>query len=368
MAPGKNIYIPDSRLELLLLLLRTAARLPVPLWPLFDRILMRRSYSKISSEVDWLIARPDEKVALPESYLDPGAQHAVEYFLKTRDMASFIVMNRALKTWLKLFGSMSEGRASVKDFFRKARVALARFLRSTGPALYKRTPASSGRVIAVIGVDGSGKSTITTQLVLWLKEMTDVWPVYMGTGDGKNSLFLEPFKAAFRVYKRTKGSYRLFSGMEKQKKPSFLKFIWAFSVVCERLVRLRMIRKARLCGIVVVADRYPQCQQSDYLDGPLMSSWSNSGAALMRRLSKWEHSVYASAQQGASAPDMVLRLNIDVETALRRKPGKKEDIDKRVRAVSALTFPASTKIVDLSAQEKFEEVLLKCKKAIWSAL
>src|SRR6266550_3371064 len=51
-----------------------------------------------------------------------------------------------------------------------------------------------GCVAAVIGVDGSGKSTVVAAIRAWLGQEIDVVPIYFGTGSGRPSLLLWPFK------------------------------------------------------------------------------------------------------------------------------------------------------------------------------
>ena len=51
-----------------------------------------------------------------------------------------------------------------------------------------------GRVISIIGVDGSGKSTAVSTIKNWLGDEMDVMPVYLGTGNGRASLLLLPLK------------------------------------------------------------------------------------------------------------------------------------------------------------------------------
>lgn len=367
-----GIYICDPGLELLLLLVRSAARLPDLLWPPFGGILARGIYGDVQEEARWLVSQAGQKKIPIEELLDADASRVVRDFLRQGGEASFNKMIKPLKRWLAPYRSIGGREATTEAFLRRLRVVGCRWAPLSGPTLYKRTPATGGRVIAVIGVDGSGKSTVTAELVDWLREMTDVWYVYMGTGDGKNMFWLAPFKIAFRLYKWMKRVFgRGQAREEKQafggKKVSWLRSIWSVPVAWERSMKLRTMRKARHQGIVVVADRYPQAQNFDYLDGPLLSRQRNAKAGWVRRLADWEHGVYDSAQK-LYAPDIVIRLSIDTTTALGRKAGTTQDIEKRVRAVASLSFPSTTTMVEISARKSLEEVLLDCKKAVWGAL
>ena len=62
------------------------------------------------------------------------------------------------------------------------------------PRPWSRHAAGGGCVVAMLGVDGSGKSTVVGSLRSWLGAELDVMPMYFGTGDGRPSLLLLPFK------------------------------------------------------------------------------------------------------------------------------------------------------------------------------
>ena len=66
------------------------------------------------------------------------------------------------------------------------------------PLGMRRTSASGGRVIAILGPDGSGKSTVSAELRKWLAWKVDVVSIYLGSGDGSTSLLRWPLRATHR--------------------------------------------------------------------------------------------------------------------------------------------------------------------------
>ena len=58
----------------------------------------------------------------------------------------------------------------------------------------RRRAPGGGCVAAVIGVDGSGKTSVVSAIQAWLRPEVDIMPVYFGTGDGRPALFLLPLK------------------------------------------------------------------------------------------------------------------------------------------------------------------------------
>src|SRR5262249_31457155 len=62
------------------------------------------------------------------------------------------------------------------------------------PRPWSRRAPGGGCVTAFIGIDGSGKTTVVAAVRAWLGSEIDVLPIYFGTGAGRPSLFLLPFK------------------------------------------------------------------------------------------------------------------------------------------------------------------------------
>ncbi|MGX7871606.1 hypothetical protein ACVDG5_000550 [Mesorhizobium sp. ORM6] len=67
------------------------------------------------------------------------------------------------------------------------------------PRPWSRRAPGGGIVVAVIGLDGSGKTTLVAAIRQWLGSEVDVLPIYFGTGGGRPSLLLLPFKVLVPV-------------------------------------------------------------------------------------------------------------------------------------------------------------------------
>ena len=98
-----------------------------------------------------------------------------------------------------------------------------------------------GRVVAVIGIDGSGKSTVVATIRAWLGQEIDVVPIYFGTGGGRPSLILWPFKLMvplITLLLRTKpqgASHGKISNRPPGLLYSVLLMVWATVVAVEKL-------------------------------------------------------------------------------------------------------------------------------------
>jgi thymidylate kinase len=236
------------------------------------------------------------------------------------------------------------------------------------PRPWSRRAPGGGCIIAVLGVDGSGKSTAVRSLRDWLGTETDVLPIYFGTGDGRPSLMLLPFKLLSRVIAqvvktRPKGSsHGKVSDNAPGRMYSLLLMIWAAAVAAEKKGKLLKARRAAERGLIVVADRYPQNENPCYSDGPLLHRLAWAPGWLRR----FEARTYELAAR--LPPDLVIKLSVRPETSARREPNMDGAvIRQRIEAARQLQF-AGAKIVSIDAEQPLADVLRAIKREVWQTL
>lgn len=67
-------------------------------------------------------------------------------------------------------------------------------------------------------------------------------------------------------------------------------------------------------------------------------------------------------------PDLVIRLNVDLETAYARKPDHRyESLARKIAAVPQLSYRGAP-IVDLDSREPLEQVIAQAKEAVEARL
>jgi len=236
------------------------------------------------------------------------------------------------------------------------------------PRPWSRRAAGGGCLVAILGVDGSGKSTVVRSLRSWLSAELDVMPLYFGTGDGRPSLVLLPFKLLVPLIRRMfpikpKGaSHGRISDRPPGPVYSVLMSIWAALVSLEKGSKLRAAWRAVARGMVVVTDRYPQGENIHYNDGPQLhrSRWSPDW------LRRYEARAYALA--GRMPPDLVIKLDVEPETAARRETDMSPAvIAERIAAVRQLAFPGA-RVVLVNAEQPLAEVLRAVRREVWRML
>ncbi len=236
------------------------------------------------------------------------------------------------------------------------------------PRPWSRRAPGGGCVVAMIGVDGSGKSTAVATMRSWLGAEVDTMPIYFGTGDGRPSLLLWPLKLVMPMLQRSfqtkpKGS----SHGNVSSRPPSLRYAllltgWAMVVAREKRIKLLSARRAANRGLVVLADRYPQDEILGFNDGPLLTRLSRVPAAL-RRL---EARAYALSRR--LPPDLVIKLIVSPPTAKRREPNMDLDVIRdRVASMERLAFPGA-RVVCVDAEQPLSVVIGKIKREIWRQL
>jgi hypothetical protein len=236
------------------------------------------------------------------------------------------------------------------------------------PRPWSRRAPGGGCVVALMGVDGSGKTTAVAAMRAWLGAEIDVAPIYFGTGGGRPSLLLLPLKLmvplASRVLKRKpKGS----SHGEVSSRPPGLAYglplmVWSTVLAVEKRRKLLAARRGAERGLVVIADRYPQDEIPGFNDGPLLPrlGWAP------RWLRRFEANAYALARR--LPPDLVIKLDAPPALLAQREPDMdRAVIAERVTSVQRITLSAE-RIVRVDATQPLAEVTRAIKREIWRLL
>jgi hypothetical protein len=236
------------------------------------------------------------------------------------------------------------------------------------PRPWSRRAPGGGCVVAVVGVDGSGKTTAVAAIRAWLGGEIDVVPVYFGTGAGRPSLLLRPLKLMVPLMRhilktKPKGASH---GNVSDRPPgplySILMMGWATIVAREKRNKLLAARRGADRGLVVITDRYPQDEIVGFNDGPLLTRLSR----VPHWLRRFEAACYALARR--LPPDLVIKLDVLTETAARREPDMDPAlISERIADLRRLTF-AGASVIRVDAEQPLVDVLRAIKREIWRLL
>ena len=387
-----GVYVAHPNLEMLLLLVRAAMKIRTR-----DVVGDRfgRQYVKGSalSEFRWLSVRADVEALArgATSLVGERAVPVVREILadgrptlrrlrELRRLADpswsefrmYPAWEAALRRWLR------EGRAIAQMVNRR----LARYAGNADVHSCTRTPPNGGVIVALVGPDGSGKSTVAAQVTRWLSREVALASLYGGSGSGPGSFLRLFVQRGARLMKgvnhrevdREAPSTQEQGGGGRPKAtlhPSGVRAIglalWALLLAAERRRNLRRARRLRDRGRVVIADRFPQAQFEGLNDGPKLAAWSAARMPLMRWAAALERLTYRSIER--TVPDLVIKLQVAPEIALRRKPDTPpERLRQKARVVSLLKYPPPTRVVEVDAGQPLSEVIRQVKQVVWDSL
>lgn len=264
------------------------------------------------------------------------------------------------------------------DYYRVTWQRRAKQRRS--PVDTRMTPAGGGLTVALVGADGSGKSTIADVLARWLAWKLEVRVHYMGS------------KAPSR---RSRWSYLSFRALRRghrslslrlRSRPMFTRGLATardvvlalhyLSVGKDRARHYRSGQRDSQAGRIVIFDRFPLealSSQSEHrmLDGPRISgTFEGSSGRLIGRLAAAEERIYG----GFRLPDYLVILHVDPETSADRKPDHRLDIlAAKSQAVSELAALAErcvepAAVIRIDAARPLDAVLLDVKARLWDVI
>jgi thymidylate kinase len=235
-----------------------------------------------------------------------------------------------------------------------ALTALAAAISQLWPAL--ETSAGEqpmAQLIALVGCDGSGKSTLSSDLLIELARDRPARICYLGLGSGEMGNRIKRWPLIGRVLERTLAGKAGQSRTAGDTIPGLLTALVVYSFSLARLRRFRRMLALRRAGVTVITDRYPQTEVPGIDDGPGLSA-AEAGSWAVALLARQERRMYQ--WMASIRPDIVIRLNVDAETAHARKPDHRYDLlQQKVAVTPTLRFDGAP-IVDLDSRQPYETV------------
>ncbi len=367
-----GVKVPPPELELIVLVLRALLKYR-------DRdgikdLLGIRSPGipdHILNEIIWLLEKTtleqaEETLKTLPLEIKPGT---VTAFLET--------MRDDPRDGRRLLRLRAQVRRMLRPYQRRSRLisTLAYFRALAHKALVQRarpdkqmTLPGRGLTLALVGVDGAGKSTLADELARWLRWKVDTPCYYLGSK--QPSAWTKLSYVLFRILRRGHreisaklGEDNLIVKMLLNLRQVFLACHY-LSVGYDRLGRYRRGVREAVRGSVVVFDRFPFASP---LDGPEIHLID--GGRLVQWMAKAEQRLYRRFEP----VDLLVLLDASPEVSLRRKPDHApETIQAKHAALAALKSRLETEPgwewVTLDADAPFDEVLLQLKRRVWAAL
>jgi hypothetical protein len=377
LAGETGLFRSQADWEMLLLVVRMGLKIRARDWlgPLRRRTWPAKGER---AEFEWLRSRITPDLVLEHCLRAIGPQAAERLGPVLRDgptLRNVAAFAKAARRRLREFRRYGATRAAAGYYGRLCLSIVARIRKRRGTSVpYHRTIASGGVVVAFVGADGSGKSTVTREVRRCFAEKIDVLPVYFGSGDGTAMPMRGLLRRAKSLVRKSPSSRSASPGFDGAAAAAgaggigsgfgaLYRVCWALLLAHEKSVKLREAWRASSNGLLVIADRYPQAEVMGSTDGPLLAEWRDHPSRLRRAVARWEARPYEWAR--AQPPDLVIRLRVSGEAAFARKP--EYDLSwstKRVAIIDSLTFGGAC-VVDIDAEQPLPEVLSDAYRRVW---
>lgn len=221
-------------------------------------------------------------------------------------------------------------------------------------------------VIAVTGCDGAGKSTLSEDLQARLDPGAPVEWLYLGQSSGNIARWIENLPLVGPSLERYLKRKANRAHDEKDQTSSMATTLVIFILSHWRAHKFRRMLRLNRRGVVVVTDRYPQAEVPGFhFDGAGLGA-VKADSWLGRKLAEREQRLYQ--WMASHIPALVIRLNIDADTARQRKPDHRLSILRdKVEILPGLLFNGAD-ILDLDGRDPYDQVLQTALAAAATAL
>jgi thymidylate kinase len=370
-APDRPVRIIDPESEAVLLIVRSCLERSM-LDPLSmrDRRMKTRRLAQDRRRLAAILTRNAVSRRASELLNDPLASMVTAELFGESSRTDIRALRRALKRHFRPYRTYNAPEARMRSISHALFCTAGRLNRQVLHFMrpWNRRAPGGGHVIAIVGLDGSGKSTLVSAMRCWLGEQIDIVPVYFGTGDGRPSLLMWPFKlVAFLIAPLIKTKPKGAShGRISEREPGLLYsmflLVWAAAVAMDKRQKLVAARRGADRGLVIISDRYPQNESQIFNDGPMLAR----APLLPDWVRRLESRPYDLARR--FPPDLVIKLIVSEETAACREPNMNLDIIReRIAVLERLQFGGAP-VVCVNAERPLLEVIRDVRGEIWRML
>lgn len=218
-------------------------------------------------------------------------------------------------------------------------------------------------LIAIIGCDGSGKSTVCEHILAWVSRYGPAATTHLGKQSGNVGRALGRLPLVGTYFERLirRKTKSVHARVKADIQPSLLPALVISAFALRRRLRFRRMLALRRRGFIVVTDRFPQMEVPGAYDSPEFPVGAR-GNVVVRWLARREHAMFVWMTR--QRPDLVLRLNVDLDTACARKPDhRRESLARKIAATPLLTYNGAP-IVDIDAVQPLAAVLAEAEAAV----
>lgn len=375
----RNIKVINPTTDLLLFILRKTLEHR----SLLETLLLLRSRNEIQKEFSILLGDEPEKslegvLALSKSlfpFVPPGlVKSAANELFKGVGRFRLFCLAIKLDFSLRNFRTIS----LLSEFVLRQKRFLSRIMNRY--IFRKKTKFNlwpQGRIIAIVGPDATGKSTIVKELSDWLSAYFNCPMVHCGKPPSNLiTLFLNIAAKILKSIKITKNHLPTTVFMDASRGANLsiskilLMSVRALGSAYDRSILINKIFKLSSRGHLIICDRFPS-RTSGNMDSSILNQ-NTLGKYYHYRLFRLLSSIEQYIYKKLPSPDLVFKLAVPLEIAKSRNSARNKEkheredwLDFRHAQSRTLDFPGTT-ILEIDTNKSPEETLNEIKKHLWS--
>ena len=375
--PVDSVRLPKKSAELIVFTIRMMLKHT----SLEELILLARYWKKVRQEAQWLTKTEMDTIGEALGYLqyylppvDPGLfLDCVESLKNSSSLFRRIILGLKLRKQLRPYARKPALRAWLEGLYKFTEMAFHRFIK------YQKSMSmsSGGAMIAFVGSEATGKSTLISEMREWLGEHFAVEQIHVGKPRPTlltvvPNLFLPALRSLFPAARTTKIEPHHLDRDRSESRKGKTPVLFAIRSVLLAYERRSLLTRAyskAANGPIVLCDRYPSIQNGAPDSVQLMHLTNSSGRYSIRRLlARLEENLYKEIP----SPDLVIYLTAPVEITIARNAARskyepEEYVRSRHARSSNLDF-GKTPIYKINTDQSFEKTISDVKRAIWSTL
>ena len=367
------INVPARGAELIVFVLRMLVKHTTPV----ELAFLVRDWAAVRQEVEWLVTDAAIQEAegllarwMPRFELDLFRQ-CVEALRRPDPVWRRIGLGFRVRAVLRGLNRKSLPQALLSEFWRFGGLVANRLTGSTR----KLTPAGGGLVVAFVGSEATGKSTMLAETQRWLGEHYTVKRIHAGKPPATALTFVpHVLLPSLRRLLPEQRTTRVEAEYLQESVPSPRRFPLVFGL---RSVMLAYERKLLLTrafarssnGTIVLCDRYPS-SRSGAPDSPQLGHLPAPDAKMSFR--RWLKVLEARLYRDIPRPDLVIYLTAPLDVTLARNAARakiEEESFVRIRhsQTSSLEFD-DVPVHKINTDQPLETTVREVREVIWDAL